>query len=328
LNKKIGRSRVSRSEAHRCLIWPFLILVLASPTVLGANRPLFWSALALGLGILLLLWVYAAYRTPSAAPVPFFRLGPAALPFFLAIVWALLQSVSWIPEGLKNPAWNDASEALGRTLPGSISLAPEEAATGIMRLLSYGTVLFLAIQFGYSARCRRVMLWGVAISGALYALYGILVWLDGNTSVLWMAKWAYQDSLTSTFVNRNNYATYAGLGLCTSLALVARGLVRRGFRSNAFTLSLALAVPLAAALLLSRSRGGTISTVIAVIAMILLVAACPQARIARTSFAVCALGLIMVGVAWSAAVYLAGSPRVELKSLADVFKSGSPPWQS
>jgi hypothetical protein len=102
-------------------------------------------------------------------------------------------------------------------------LAPEEAGTGIMRLLSYGTVLFLALQFGYSTHCRRSVLWGVAAAGALYALYGILVWLDGNTSVLWLAKWAYPDSLTSTFVNRNSYATYAGLGLCAALALIARG---------------------------------------------------------------------------------------------------------
>ena len=198
MNDKFAARRASLSESNRFLFWPFLILVLIAPAPLGADRPLFWSILAFTLGLLLLLWVYAALRNPGGAPVPFRRLAPAALPFFMAIAWAWLQSVSWIPEALKDPSWRETGEAFGRNLPGSISLAPEEAGTGIMRLLSYGTVLFLALQFGYSARYRRFMLWGVAVSGALYALYGILVWLNGNTSVLWLAKWAYPDSLTST----------------------------------------------------------------------------------------------------------------------------------
>lgn len=289
--------RPPQSEAHRWLFWPFLLLVLLAPAALGANRPLFWSALALALGVLLLLWVCAAFRNPAAAPVPLVRLAPAALPFFLAIAWAFLQSGSWMPDALKDSAWRQAAAALGRPLPGSISLSPEEADTGIMRLLSYATVLFLATQFGYRTRCRGSMLWGVAVAGALYALYGILVWLDGNSSVLWLGKWAYPDSLTSTFVNRNSYATYAGLGLCASLALIARGLMRRGLRSNTLMLAFALAAPIAAALLLSRSRAGVMSALIAVLAMVLFVAISPKSRLTRLRFAGCAAALMLAGLA-------------------------------
>lgn len=35
------------------LFWPFLLLVLSAPAALGANRPAAWSALALGLGLVL-----------------------------------------------------------------------------------------------------------------------------------------------------------------------------------------------------------------------------------------------------------------------------------
>src|SRR5262249_58548330 len=66
----------------------------------------------------------------------------------------------------------------------------------------------------------------------------------------------------------------------------------------------ALATPIAAALLLSRSRGGAISTLIAVLAMVLLVAVSPRARIARSTFAICAAALIVAGFA------LAGSGLV------------------
>ncbi len=271
--------------------------MLSAPAALGANRPVAWSALALGLGLLLLLWAAAAGRNRGAAPVALARLTPAALPFFLAIAWALLQAIPWVPEALKDPAWAAASEALGRVLPGRISLAPEEASTGIMRLIAYGVVLLLALQLGYSAHRESAILWAVALAGGLYALYGILVWVDGNRLVLWMAKWAYPDSLTSTFVSRNSYATYAGLGLCASLALLARALTQRRPPANTAAALIALALPIAAAILLTRSRGGAASAVIAVLAMTLLIAGCREARHARLIFAGCVIGLLAAGTA-------------------------------
>src|ERR1044072_2750687 len=115
-----GEHRDPRPTAF--YFWPFLILVLLAPAALGANRPLFWSALAFALGLLLLLSAYAALRNSGLPPYPVFRLATAALPFFLAIAWAFLQSVSWIPEALKDPTWHEAGAALGHNLPGSISL--------------------------------------------------------------------------------------------------------------------------------------------------------------------------------------------------------------
>lgn len=279
------------------LFWPFLLLVLAAPAGLGANRPVFWSALALGLGLVLLLWAIAAGRNRGAAPVALTRLTPAALPFFLAIAWALLQSMPSVPEALKDPAWAAASEALGQVLPGSISLAPEEAATGIMRLLSYAVVLLLALQLGHSAHRESTILWAVALAGGLYALYGILVWMDGNRLVLWLAKWTYPDSLTSTFVSRNSYATYAGLGLCACLALLARALTQRRPTANTAAALIALALLITAAILLTRSRGGAASAAIAALAMTALMAACREARGARLIFAGCTIGLFAAGTA-------------------------------
>jgi hypothetical protein len=87
-----------------------------------------------------------------------------------------------------------------------------------------------------------------------------------------------------------------------ALSLIARGWKEGGLRSNAFMLALALAVPIAAALLLARSRGGAISALIAILAMALLVAISPKARIARAAFACCAAALILAGLGWSAPV--------------------------
>ncbi|MCI0431434.1 MAG: O-antigen ligase family protein [Rhodospirillales bacterium] len=290
-----ARSRPSRPDSPGWLFWPFLCLILAAPAALGANRPVAWSSLALGLGLLLLSWCAAAGRNRSAAPVTLTRLAPAALPFALAVAWALFQAVPWAPETLKDPAWAAAGRALGQPLPAAISFAPEEAATGVMRLLAYGAVLLLGLELGFPACRERAVLWAVALAGALYALYGILVWMDGNHVVLWMEKWTYSDSLTSTFVSRNSYATYAGLGLCACLALIARALTHRA-PANALAALLALATLISAALLLTRSRGGVLSAVIVILVMTALLAAGRSARRVRLIFAASAVGLLAAGI--------------------------------
>jgi O-antigen ligase len=57
-----------------------------------------------------------------------------------------------------------------------------------------------------------------------YAIYGLMMQSTGLRMVLWYDKWAYQDFVTSTFVNKKSYATYAALGLQCCLAALWRQL--------------------------------------------------------------------------------------------------------
>jgi O-antigen ligase len=278
------------------LFWPFLLLVLSAPALLGANRPVAWSALALGMGVLLLAWA-AASGGAGAAPVPLRRLAPAALPLLLAAGWAALQTVP-VPPVLRDSLWTEAAAALGQPLSARISLAPEEAGTGIMRLITYGAVLLLGTQFGHSARRESAILWAVALAGGAYALYGLVVWADGNRTILWMAKWAYAESLTSTFVSRNSYATFAGVGLCATLALLARAVTKRtGASANAAAVLLSLALLITAALLLTGSRGGTGSAFLAAVAMAILGLCGAEALRPRLAFGGSALALLAASTA-------------------------------
>jgi O-antigen ligase len=291
-----GAAATAEPASPGWLFWPFLLLVLSAPAALGANRPAAWSALALGLGLVLLAWTILAGRRRSAAPIALGRLAPAAVPFALALAWAGAQAIPWIPAWLADPAWAKASHALGEPLSATISLAPEEAPTGIMRLLAYGAALLLAMQFAHSARREAAILWGVALAGGLYALYGLAVWFTGNEMVLWMPKWTYSDSLTSTFVSRNHYATFAGLGLCAALALIAGALAQGRPDYNLAAALLVLALVLAGALVLTRSRGGVASASLAVLAMIVLFAVSNAPRRARLIFGVAAAGLTAAGL--------------------------------
>ena len=100
--------------------------------------------------------------------------------------------------------------------------------------------------------------------------------------ILWYEKTAYRGNLTSTFVNRNSYATYAGLGLLCATGLLIqlvgkandefgeraerlRRLVTK-FSEGCWVLLVAWVV-LATALLLTDSRGGILSTCIGLITL-------------------------------------------------------------
>jgi O-antigen ligase len=308
------------------LFWPFLLTVLGAPALLGANRPAAWSLLALSMGGLLIAWAAATGAgRRGAAPVPLRRLAPATVPFLIAVAWAALQTAP-VPQALRDPVWTHAGAALGLALGNRVSLAPEEAWTGIMRLLGYGAVLLLATQFGHSARRESAMLWGFALAGGAYALYGLIVWFDGNDTILWMAKWAYAESLTSTFVSRNSYATFAGLGLCASLALLAGSLGQRSQQAaaNQAAALLVLALLITGALLLTGSRGGAGATLFAVVAMGAIVALGPLPRRARLVFAMSALAML----AASAAVLGSGLVRRLTPEAFEAWGGRSQIWSS
>ena len=93
--------------------------------------------------------------------------------------------------------------------------------------------------------------------------------------MLWFDKWAYKGFVTSTFVNKNSFATYVGLGFQVCLALLWQQLKRKPetllaqrslkaarleklLRQDIFYIVMCLIV--LGALLLSGSRAGMVST--------------------------------------------------------------------
>ena len=109
-----------------------------------------------------------------------------------------------------------------------------------------------------SAHARRVVL-ALALAGLAYALYGLFALFAGGSGVV-----------ASTFVNRNNYATYAGITLLCALGLLLLEVERHArahvsLRRTAVDLLARLDAPLglalvtclvaAAALRLTQSRG-------------------------------------------------------------------------
>jgi len=196
--------------------------VLLAPFPFASVLPWGWGALMASVGVALAGWFYCYGRGIVAIALRPWQMLLLFVPPLIALVWCLIQAGTFAPNSWNNPLWQEASQALGTSLSGHISLTPGRTVLLASRFCLYGGVFWLAANLGRDpANARKAIVafgWAVTI----YALYGLLIFFAGNHSILWVAKFAYLDDLTSTFVNRNNYATFAGLGL---ICVVARAFI-------------------------------------------------------------------------------------------------------
>ncbi|CAA7615411.1 conserved membrane hypothetical protein [Candidatus Terasakiella magnetica] len=259
-----------------------LAVVVVAPLPLGANRPASWSLLALLVGGLLCTWAVLAGCGRATAPLSMRRLWPIALPFAAALIWAFIQTLAVTPLAWHHPLWAEAAPALGVDAPmtgGAVTLDPAMSRTAIMRLLCHGGVFWLAVQLGRERSRAHEAILALAWAGIAYAVYGLTVYVSGTETILWLDKWAYRGDLTATFVNRNAYGAYAGIGLLCCLALFVNALRHVwesavGLRDHADTIViralpfLAGAALIGTALMLSHSRGAFICTGLAILALL------------------------------------------------------------
>lgn len=267
----------------RIVLWPLLALLVLAPLPLGGNRPIPWTILALTVGVLLLIWVAGAHRRPARALVPLDRLLPALLGFALVMVVVVVQVVPFTPRAWHHPLWLEAAGALGSDVVGRISVDPYQTGTAAMLLLADAGVFWLALQLSRSATVAGQIVRILVLAGLGYALYGLVAHLLDLGTILWWKRWYPFLGLSSTFVNRNSYATYAGLGLLCAVGLLitttyrdlARAARRRvPWRRRLLRLTwrqwwvMAAVMALAFALVLTRSRAGVASSAVGLAVLI------------------------------------------------------------
>ena len=278
-------SLASRSPATEKILFRALIAVVAlAPLPLASNRPLPAAILAAFMGALLIAWAaYIGFGVGKMAVSPRKLRWPLLL-FGLCAIWILLQSLPIVPAGLVDPIWHEASRALGEPLHGTISVDPNATRTALMRLLSYAAAFWLSLQLCRQPDRARQALVAVVYIGAAYAIYGIIVYALGNQQVLYFHKWAYQAALSSTFVNRNSYAAFAGLCLlCASVYFInsfshflttnrrpgqKAVLIIETIFQRAILRTIAV-MSLMTALILTGSRAGTASSLVALFVLML-----------------------------------------------------------
>lgn len=269
------------------LLFLFLIVLVAlAPLPIASVFPWSWALIAAATGTMLAFWGMQVALGRWTAAVHPYRVWWALVPFFLVIFWAFLQMAPFLPTAWHHPFWVTSAESLGSTLTSSISINPRQTLEGIVRLLAYGGVFWLALQCGRDERRAHLAFYVIAIVAGLYAAYGIAVEFTNARMILWYEKKTYLWSLTSTFVVRNHFAAYAGIGLVCTTALLwqkarmavsgvrhpqeRRRLLVEYLAGRSWPL-LAAWFLLAVALFLSDSRGGFLITVIGLITFFLAV---------------------------------------------------------
>lgn len=207
----------------------FILAVLLAPMPFGGNIPPAWAASAFIAGVIVIVLAVKnlVLRRPFAVPLGWIRL-PALL-FALVCLWALVQSLGFTPASWHNPLWSAASDAFGEPLSGAISVNPYETRITLMRLMTYGAVFWLALQFGRETRQAEIMILALAAGIAAYALYALVLWSIASDTLLWYPK-LNKGQVTSTFVNRNSFATFAGIGAVLFLGITGRELRRLLYR--------------------------------------------------------------------------------------------------
>lgn len=242
-----------------------------------------WGLTATVVGALVVIWsVHAA--TSAIAPAQPQTTTPLCLAFLAVLFWSYFQTTSVSPMSWHHPFWADIANNLHIRFAGAITLDPERGTESLLRLCIYGGVFWLCVQYGQDPRNAKLIVRVIAATATAYAAYGLLVYSSGNNYILWFPKTSYQGDLTSTFVNRNNFATYVGIGYICTLGLLyvdytqmvgrasgrselVRGALifieRRGW---IYLLSLLL---LLGALLYSHSRAGLASTSAGVVVLCL-----------------------------------------------------------
>ncbi len=269
----------------RAIFWGLFAVVAVAPLPLGGNRPLGWSLLSLSVGLLLILWGSILARSGGSLATPFRKLrGPFVL-FTLSVAWVLIQLIPNVPLELAHPGWRELNIFFGTDVAARITIDPGWTRTILMRWLAYAGIFWLAVQLCRDRQLARQALFGFVLVATVYALYGIVTLFAFDNRILVYENWLGRQALSSTFVNRNSYATYAGLGLLAALAQLserwmstrrrATGARQRivEFLSTSVATHAYLLVAIftiSTALLLTGSRGGVASTLVALFALLLL----------------------------------------------------------
>src|SRR5262249_976191 len=261
-------SRPKSAIVDRLLMWAFIAGLAWCPFWLGSHGVLAWGINAVLFPGLVAMYELSLLIRGERHPVAIKQIkAPAAL-FAAAVFWILVQNATWTPGWLHHPIWQMTADALQRPIEGSISVNRELTRLALLRLITAASVFWIAIQLCRDAARADLLLWSIAAISCAYAAYGIfaLGWFENFT----------RGFVTSTFINPNTFAAYAGMGLIVICGLILKlyrhefTAVGGSFRFRIFTfievtgkkglVLLGGAFVILVALLLSGSRGGIAST--------------------------------------------------------------------
>jgi len=190
-----------------------LLAILTSALPLGANRPMWWLLLAFVIFVLFTVQLYLDFR--QGPDVASRRALLPALLFIAAVGWACVQAGLPVDESLAHPVW----KVVFTMSSFRISADPIETLHHIVRLACYAMIFWIALRAARNSRFADISLQIIAVVITGFSAYGILaVILGGNPILGDLASRA----VSASFVNRNNFASFAVVGLLANTTIYLR----------------------------------------------------------------------------------------------------------
>jgi O-Antigen ligase len=297
---------------ERVLLWAFVAGLAWCPFWLGGNALLAWGINAVLFPGLAIIYELSLLIRGKRHPVAIRQIKVPAALFAAVILWILIQNATWTPDWLHHPIWKMTATELGSPIDGSISVNRDLTSLALLRLITAASVFWIAMQLCRDASRANFLLWSVAVIICAYATYGLFALGLTPGRVLWFKNPYSNAFVTSTFINRNSFAAYAGMGFVAICGLILKlyrhefavvgGSIR--FRIATFievtgqkaVLLFGGALVILVALLLTGSRGGIGSTALSLFVLGALTLKLRKQQSAEQREAIVAVGAFLVAV--------------------------------
>jgi len=224
-------------------------VVVLAPLPFGSVSATGRLALELAAFALLLVWAFAAWTGPFAVPpkrvlgllagllllgsLQTFPLPDAAIRVVSPQTVAVRESTA--PDRVALDAEIDLLGLAPTSLDATPTLSVEPGATSSALRTGVALCALLIVATHVAAtRGIRLLCLLLLVSAAFQALYGLIVLASGYDRIWNVAKKAYLDSATGTFVNRNHFADYLAMALPCGAALWVAGLRRTATRGQSW----------------------------------------------------------------------------------------------
>jgi O-antigen ligase len=209
--------------SEQAALWLLIGIIAWVQFPLGSARPWAWSLLVLLVATNWLVWLPSGLEDMQTTAAAFRRTAIPAIAFAFVLVWAWLQSASWMPSHLHHSMWQVPRDALGRNTPGAISLSPYDTLTEMMKLLSYCAIGWLALVLAIKHQNARRLFIALFVVGVAYAIYGIVLSALGTSQITLLegVPPLYGRDVTGGLVAKNSFATIAGMLFLVAIALVS-----------------------------------------------------------------------------------------------------------
>ena len=279
----------------------FLLLV---PIPYGSNRPLAWLAAAGAVGLMAFVYFFMSSFSASRRRMQLRNYWKVLVPGLLAIGFALFQMLPI--------TFGSVGDLPAVLLPDRLTLSSSAGAWGILRMLSYALLFILVSEVCTNRHRTSLMLKWVFYGIVIHAIWALVSLGALSDTLLFQVKYDYAGYATGTFINRNSFATFMGMGMVIGASLVASDMCATAHRStrsrskhkgltteNMFFLVMVFVV--FGALVLSASRLGIFSSLLGTwfsVSAILLRKGVRKSKVIGGTFIIGILGIVaMLGLA-------------------------------